>query len=243
MSLFRFISLISVVAIFVFLAHGQTFSGTYKSQEISDEDGIPVLIKHLPNWEFVRDNSTLTNSISDLRTILGDRPVLSAIDLSGGSEAVTANYPAGRLLIVEFSTPQASTSTDASVNAILDGDPVSAATTVYRRIGNYNAFVFDARDRQGAAELLDQIRYQKKVQWLGDDPYLVKRIERYLVGSSADMLIATALFITLCLFGSVVAGVLLGYAIFRVRDQRRAAMHAYSDAGGLTRLNLDELSE
>ena len=114
-----------------------------KSQEVSDEDGIPVLIKHLPDWEGVRDRTTFTHSAEDLRTVLGDHSVLGEIDFSGGTEAVTAPYPAGKLLIIEYTNPQASADADTKFILRLSETPDNSRI-VYRRIGNYNVFVFDA---------------------------------------------------------------------------------------------------
>lgn len=224
-----------------FLLLPQFASAQFKSQEFSEADGIPVLIKHLPDWETVKDQATITNSIADVRAQLGQRPGLDVIELSGGAEAVTADYPAGKLLLVEFPTPQMSASADAAVLAKLAGFP--GAAVVYKRIGNYNAFVFDATDKAAAEALLAKIKYEKSVQWLGEDPFLVGKIERYLVGTSADMLIATALFITLSLGGAILAGIAVGFVFFKFREDKRSRRTAFSDAGGLTRLNLDELSE
>lgn len=224
---------------FAMAAFGQSTPDGFKSQEVSETDGIPVLVKHLPEWESVRSSARLTNDIADLKRTLGDRPILSSLDLSGGAEAVTADYRAGKLLIVEFPTPHASVAADAEINQRLAESP----DIVYRRIGNYNAFVFDAATPESANGLLDQVKYEKSVQWLGEDPFLLQKIQRYMVGTSADMMIATVVFIVLGLGGSIFAGIGIGYAYFRFREQKRAERHAFSDAGGLTRLNLDELSE
>jgi hypothetical protein len=51
-------------------------------------------------------------SQNDLRRALGDQPVFDLITFEGGNEAATANYEDGKLLIVEFSTPQFSIDTD-----------------------------------------------------------------------------------------------------------------------------------
>jgi hypothetical protein len=45
------------------------------------------------------------------------------------------------------------------------------------------------------------------------------------------------------LAASVLAGIVAGFIFFRIRDQKRAHRTTFSDAGGLTRLNLDGLSE
>src|SRR5580765_545445 len=113
----------------------------YKSQEVSEKDGIPVLIMHLPDWESVRNRTTFAHSVGELKTALGDRPVLDLIDFSAGTEAVTAPYDAGKLLIIEYTSPQASVDADTNFTAAL-ADP-GDSTTIYRRIGNYNVLVFD----------------------------------------------------------------------------------------------------
>ncbi|HQU93715.1 MAG TPA: hypothetical protein PLK77_15535, partial [Pyrinomonadaceae bacterium] len=49
----------------------------YKSQEISEADGVPVLLKHLPDWESVKGQAKITNSIDEVRTEFGNPAVLS----------------------------------------------------------------------------------------------------------------------------------------------------------------------
>jgi uncharacterized membrane-anchored protein YhcB (DUF1043 family) len=56
-------------------------------------------------------------------------------------------------------------------------------------------------------------------------------------------MISTVLWIALGLGVALLAGIVAGLIFFRFRDQRRASRTAFSDAGGLTRLNLDGLSE
>ncbi len=68
-----------------------------QSQEVSDVEGIPVLIKHLPDWENVQNSTTFTNNSAVLKNVLGDRPVLDLVEFSGGTEAAFApNPPANR---------------------------------------------------------------------------------------------------------------------------------------------------
>src|SRR5438445_5017213 len=71
-------------------AAGQSLSSVpYKSQEVSEKDGIPVLIKHLPDWESVRGRTTFAHSVGELKAALNDRSILDLIDFSAGTEAVT----------------------------------------------------------------------------------------------------------------------------------------------------------
>lgn len=210
----------------------------YTSQEVSDSDGIPVLIKHLPEWESVRSNATITNNIADLRHVLGERPIFASLEFAPGTEAVTAPYGAGKLLLIEYPTPQAATEADAKFQQAVQSESV-----VYRRIGNYGAFVFDSADVNAANALLDQIKYEKTVQWLGEDPFLIKKFERYIASTGRDVALSTVLFIAFVLLSAILLGVIAGYIYFRYREHQRAGMAAFSDAGGLTRLNLDDLSE
>lgn len=213
-----------------------------KSQEFSESDGVPVLIKHLPDWESVRNSAVFTQNVGDLKQALGEQPALNLIEFTPGTEAVTASYPEGKLLIIEYTNPQASVEADNKFVQALTANPGNPPT-VYRRIGNYSAFVFEAPDNLAAGSLLDQVKYQKTVQWLGEDPYLLQRLERYFVTTTRDIFISTVLWIVSGIGLSIVSGLIAGFIFFRVREQKRATRTAYSDAGGLTRLNLDGLSE
>lgn len=217
----------------------QTKSEQYQSQEISENDGIPVLIKHLPDWESVKDRAKITNRIEDVRREFGSPAVLSGVDLDGGAEAAYVNYGDLRLLLIEYPTPQASVSADTAIQLRLAETP----NTVYRRIGNYNTLVFHTGDAASAEALLGKIEYGKSVQWLGEDPFLLQKFERYIANTGRDVAISTVLFILGIFVTAILLGVGIGYAYFRFREQEKARWHAFSDAGGLTRLNLDELSE
>ncbi len=212
-----------------------------KSQEISDVDGQPVLIKHLPDLEKVQASVVFGTDKRALSASMGDKPVLSVVEFPMGTEYVTAIYPEGRLLIIEYTNPQSSIDADSRIQQYLAAN--SVPDVVYRRIGNYNTFVFDSPDPVAAGALLDQVKYQKTVQWLGEDPYILKKLERYMVTTSKDIMISTVFVIVGGLAVSILAGIAAGFIFFRFRDHKRATRTAYSDAGGLTRLNLDGLSE
>ena len=216
-----------------------------KSQEVSEEDGIPVLAKHLPDWENVRNRATYILNADDLNKALGVRPVFDLIDFSSGTEAVTAPYDAGKLLIIEYTTPQGSVDADEKIRRRLTEIPQNLPI-FYRRIGNYNAFVFDGNDETSANALLDQVKYEKKVQWLGYNPFVIQKIreeekkaERAFVLQTADLFFSTVMFIVSGLGLSVILGIIVGIIFFFRREHQRATMGTYSDAGGMTRLNLD----
>ncbi|MGH9821436.1 MAG: hypothetical protein ACRD43_14825, partial [Pyrinomonadaceae bacterium] len=220
------------------LCAGQPNATPPKSQELSDGDGIPVLVKHLPNWENVRAQAVFANNADDLRKALGPRPILNLIEFIPGTEAVTAHYDSGTLLIVEYTSPQVSVETDTKLTQFLTG-PGQNSQTVYRRIGNYNAMVLDAANADAAAALLDQVKYEKNIQWLGEDPFEYKRATRSFVVTTSDIFLSTVFVIVLGIGLSVVGGLVGGVIYFFMGEKRRAAMTQFTDAGGMTRLNLD----
>lgn len=209
-----------------------------KSQEVSDSDGIPVLLKHLPDWENVHSQAVFINNPDDLKKALGARPILNLIEFTPGTEAVTAKYEAGTLLIVEFPSPQVSVETDTKITQFLAG-PGQNSQTVYRRIGNYNVLVLDTAEPAAAAALLDQVKYEKNVQWLGENPFMYKRAERSFVVTTSDIFLSTVVVILMGMGLSVLGGLGFGIVFFILRDRRRSAMTQFTDAGGMTRLNLD----
>ncbi len=212
-----------------------------KSQEMDEKENIPVLTKHLPDWENARNRAVYILNTTDLRKALGERPVFDLIDFAGGTEAVTAPYPQGKLLIIEYNTPQASVDADNKIKQRLA--EIGPQTPIfYRRIGNYNAFVFDGTEEAAANSLLDQVKYQKNVQWLGTDPFAFKRAERAFIETTSQLFTSTLLAIVGGIGLSILTGIAVGVFFFYLREQRRSTMEAFSDAGGMTRLNLDGLS-
>jgi len=228
--------------------HAKDLARQLAEQLDAGEGEIPVLVKHLPNWETTSKSAVYCVSLDCLKNtiVTSDQgqphPVLGVLSFEGGTEAVVANYGQSQLVIVEFTTPQMSIDNDSRIWTRIaelksQGQPTPSA---YRRIGNYSVFVFNAPDDKTANALIDQVKYEQVVQWLGDDPHLYDRLQRYLTQTSAGVLIAvlksSGLSLVLCLG----LGGLLGALLFRHRRAQRAA--AFSDAGGSIRLNLDELT-
>ncbi|MCS6874878.1 MAG: hypothetical protein N2Z23_09085 [Pyrinomonadaceae bacterium] len=230
----------SLLAFFLVLIFPKGPDTWHKSQELS-EDGIPVIIKHLPDWKSVKDEAVLIKTKQELKEILGDRKVFEAFDFIAGAEAALATYPAGKLLIIEYNTPQLSIEADEQIKQKLS--EVGDKKTLYRRIGNYNVFVFDVMDEKEAIALLDEVKYEKFVKWLGEDPFAREKIERAYGIFIGQMLLSTILAILLGLGTSAVLGVCVGMVVFHFREKQRKSWTKFSDAGGMVRLNLDELQE
>jgi len=239
----RLIKLSAVLAILLLAAvcaPGQPANKDAQPSPASDEE-TPILVQHLPNWPNVAKYSYVVTA-GDLKTAVADQPVVDTIDFEGGTEAVAANYGRAQLLIVEFATPQFSVENDRRITAKIAElkSQSQPAPSAYRRVGNYSVFVFHANDEASANQLIDQVKYQKVVQWLGDDPHLYDRLQRYFAETSAGVLVAVLKSSGLSLLACLGIGALCGFLLFRHRRAQRAAL--YSDAGGQVRLNLDDLT-
>jgi hypothetical protein len=215
------------------------------AEPLDKGDGeIPVLIKHLPEWETKQHRTVYATSVKVLQEAVGNRPVLDVLNFAGGAEAVTALYGPSRLVIVELTTPQLATDGDARIIARIaelkaGGQPIPSA---YRRVGNYVVFVFDAPDEAGATQLIDKIAYEQVVQWLGNNPNWLIRAEREYRRSTAGAILAVFKASGLSLLICLGIGGIFGSIIFRRRRAQQATSHAYSDAGGMLRLNIDEMT-
>lgn len=207
------------------------------------EADIPALIKHLPDPNEAQKNAVYLNSFADLKRLPFQHTVFDAIQSGGNADAVLATYGPSKILIVEFNTPQLATENDQRIIARIQelwklGQP---APTAYRRVGNYSVLVFDAPDEQTAKQLIDQVKYEQVVQWLGENPNILKDAEKRYVNTTLGVLIAvmkaSGYAALLCLgIGGLIGGILFSYR----RSQQKAV--AYSDAGGMLRLNLDEMT-
>lgn len=211
-----------------------------KNPAATDEE-TPAVVRHLPDYETIRSRAASIKNRDDLRRIFGAEPVLDSTNFAGGTEAAAADYDAGRLLIVEYTTPQFSVDADAAARQYLT-ENAPEAPIYFRRVGNYEVFVFGASDEAAANALIDQVKYEKTVQWLGSDPFALQRAQRAYLQRTSDVFIWTFISIVLGLGCAVLVGIFAGLMIFYIRRQKRATMHTFSDAGGMIRLNLDELT-
>jgi hypothetical protein len=220
------------------------FARAYAQTLEAADKQIPVLVKHLPEWETAQDRAVYALNLRTLQESAGQQPVLDAVTFDAGAEAVTALYDKSRLVIVEHTTPQLSSSDDERISARISelqaqGQPVPS---LYRRVGNYAVFVFNAPDETAAAQLIDQVKYEQSVQWLGENPYAWDYANRRYTRSAVSLLVGTAkvigFFVVLCLG----AGLIFGGMVFMRRRTQQTAMEIYSDAGGMLRLNLDEIT-
>ncbi|HEX8721948.1 MAG TPA: hypothetical protein VF736_15035 [Pyrinomonadaceae bacterium] len=206
---------------------------------------VPVLVMHLPDWEKkVGEGAAYAASLPELLKAAGERPALDAFDFDEGTEAATAQYEGGRLVIVEFPTPQHSVDADARINERIAqlraaGRPVPSA---YKRVGNYSVFVFDAPDAASAEKLLSGVKYEKDVRWLGRNPHAEEIATRAYTSTMGGVILTTLITTGLAILLCLGVGGLVGGFVFLRRRARHDAEEIYSDAGGMVRLNIEELN-
>lgn len=205
--------------------------------ELAD-DGIPILIKHLPEWESAQKRAQLATDLQELQSAAGNRPILETTDFTGGVEAVAADYDAGRLVIVEYPSAQGAIEADAKIKEKLNDSP----QTIYRKIGNYAVFVFDAQDERAANSLIDKVTYDKEIQWLSDNPIPLLQAQRAYAVTTSDIILVTFKAIGIAVAAALLIGALFGTVIFRRRRRESDEADIFTDAGGMMRLNLDELT-
>jgi hypothetical protein len=215
------------------------------AQTLDKGDGdIPVLVKHLPDWEKVRERALYVITLDSLKSATGNQQLLDAVSFEGGAEAVTATYGQSRLVIIENTTPQLATDNDARIQGKIRGlrEQGQNVPAAYQRVGNYSVLVFDAPDEQTAQQLIKAITYEQTVQWLGNNPRALERVQRQYTETTANIILAvlkaSGLSILLCLG----IGGLFGGLVFRHRRAQQAASTAYSDAGDMVRLNIDGMT-
>jgi hypothetical protein len=203
---------------------------------------IPVLVKHLPGWQqaqvlYAVDNETLKKTFSN-------QPVLDVVSFAGGAEAAAAEYGPQKLVVIEFNTASLATDNDQRIKAKLQelstqGQPMP---TAYRRVGNYAVFVFDAPSAEAANQLIDQVKYQQVVQWLGQNPFSYEQATREFTETTLGVFVSVVQTSGLALVGCLAVGGLFGALLFRSRRAQQRSREAYADSDAMLRLNLDELT-
>lgn len=204
---------------------------------------VPVLVKHLPDWQNVRLPLYIV-SVDTLKERYGDASVFSVVSFEGGAEAVSANYGTQGLVIIEFNTPQVATEQSTRIAAKIQElrSQGLSAPSAYRRVGNYAVFVFDAPSEQAANQLIDQVKYQQVVQWLGENPFAYQEATREFTETTLGVLVAVVKTSGLALVGCLAVGGFFGALLFARRRAQQRAIDAYVDGGAMLRLNIDELT-
>ena len=208
------------------------------------EAEIPALVKHLPMQDQSQKVATFLTRFNGIQILVPNQTVLSAVETGGDADAAFADLGSSKVLIIEYNTPQLAKENDGKIIAKIHdlwtlGQP---APIGYRRVGNYSVFVFDAADDATAKQLIDQVKYEQIVQWLGRNPYIYQEAQKQYVETTLGVFVAVVKASGFAFLGCIGLGGLLGTLLFSRRRAQQRAREAYSDAGGMLRLNIDELT-
>ncbi len=208
------------------------------------EDEVPVLVRHVPGWPNLRQRVSYAVSVDTLRDLFSDQSILEAVSFEGGAEAVVADYGTQKLVIIEFNTASLATDNNQRITAKIQElkTQLQPAPSAYRRVGNYSVFVFDAPSQEAANQLIDQVKYQQVVQWLGENPFAYEKATREFTETTLGVFVAVVKASGLALVSCFAVGGFFGALLFSVRRTRQRAKEAYSDSDAMLRLNLDELT-
>ncbi len=220
------------------------FAGSLAQTLDKGEDEFPVLVKHVPGWSNLRQGLLYAVNLNTLKDQFSNQAVLDAVSFEGGAEAVIADYGTQKLVIIEFNTASLATDNNQRINAKIQELKTQGQSmpTAYRRVGNYAVFVFDAPSEEAANQLIDQVKYQQVVQWLGEDPFVYERATREFTETTLGVFVSVVKASGLALVACFAVGGFFGALLFSVRRAQQRAKEAYSDSGAMLRLNLDELT-
>ncbi|HXG93733.1 MAG TPA: DUF6599 family protein [Blastocatellia bacterium] len=161
-------------------------------------------------------------------------------NFSGDAEAVMAEYKNGKaaapvkLTIVEYHTPQLATEAMAAASAYVESLPDEQRNqSILKRVGNFIVEASGFEDRAFAQSLVDRVEYPYVVRYVyqekPDDPLQGQK--------AAQLLISIFSLLGILLMAVLVLGSIFGSIIFLKR--RRHQRQAFSDAGGMLRLEID----
>lgn len=159
-----------------------------------------------------------------------------------GADAVVADYAQSgatplRLTIVEYQTPQLAGDAERSIQAHYEAlAPEALATRLVKREGNYMVEATGVADRATAEAVVNSVRYEVTIKMLkGDDP--VNMLVFTEEARKAALLFANSFLIVGIAFAVAIGfGLTVGLVVFLRR--RRASSERFSDAGGMTHLDI-----
>ena len=215
----------------------------------------PLLPTYLPEQNKIVGSEKYLIGPEAIARIPAISDLKDAIDFTGGTRAAVAEYNNGNgkmnILLVEFQSPQFAidglTKMQEHFSALNQDEQKKR---ILRRVGNYAVEAVNVSDPNAAEELLKQIKYMVRVHWEGknvsDIPIPFRPPDSAAVREAiqtGQFIVAVFYWIGVLLFGAVGTGIFVGGAFFYWRRAQRRKMGlegAFSDAGGMTRLNLED---
>jgi hypothetical protein len=210
---------------------------------------IPVLVRHLPSDGLVPGTERFIAGPLGLTKLLGprdpnDRFLLSSTAVEAALAEYQVNGATAPLLIVEYHTPQLAATAYQQVESDFQALPeAERAQRLLKREGNYIIEAFNVQNRQAMQPIVNQIKYTPVIRWLKKSPLeSLQEFQSEPEISLIDFYLTAFGFIGLSLLLTLLVGSLVGACIFLWRRHRARSWPGFSDAGGMVRLNLDNLA-
>lgn len=202
------------------------------------------LLAELPEASRIAGTERYAPSLETLRRL---RPDLEADVFrmgAGGADAAVADYAQAsgspmRIVLVDYQTPQLAADAERSLMAYFAALPPEVQQQrILRREGNYILEATGVTDRAAAEQILGTVKYSFAIKWLKGyaPPALNLNEETY---KAALLFINSFAIVGICFTTALVCGIVVGAVVFR--NRRRAAANLFSDAGGMTHLDLRQI--
>ncbi|MFN7927287.1 MAG: DUF6599 family protein [Blastocatellia bacterium] len=215
----------------------------------------PLLPTYLPEQNKIADSEKYLIGPEALAQLPALINLKEAIDFTGGTHAATAEYNHGggkmSIILVEFQSPQFATDGLAKIQQHFNAlSPEERKKRLVRRVGNYAVEAVNVVDTKAAEELLGQIKYMARVHWEGKglsaiplqfrppDPVSLQEAVQ-----TGQFIVAAFYWIGILVLGTIFTGIFAGGGYFYWRRAQRRKWgqdDLFSDAGGMTRLNLED---
>lgn len=210
---------------------------------------IPVLIQHLPEEHLVPGTERFIAGPLALAQHPGyDNPNDVFFLASEAVEAAIAEYESNgrrsQLMMVEYHTPQLAGEAYRRVQQYFDALPdAERQRRLLKREGNYIIEAFNIQDPGAMQHIVGQIKYGPSIHWLGEDPFeFLRDMQAGPELNMVDWMLTVFGGIGVMLLMATIMGTMLGVSFFLWRRWRQRQFPGFSDAGGMLRLNLDNLA-
>ena len=227
----------------------------FKGVEDNELSEIPQLPTYLPEQGKIVSSEKYIIGPAAISQIQPFTDFKDLLDFTGGTNAAIADYENGggkmSLILIEYQTPQFATDGFAKIQQHFNALPPDEKNRrILKRVGNYVVEAVNVAEQKSAEELIGKIKYSVIVYWEGKkvsdlpmdrrppDPYVVNEVIQ-----TGRFIVATFYWIGILGGVTIFSGVFAGGAFFYWRRFQRRKLgldQGFSDAGGMTVLNLDE---
>ena len=215
----------------------------------------PLLPTYLPDQSKIANSEKYLVGPEAVARIAQISDLKDVIEFVAGTHAAVADYNNGNgkmsIVLIEFQSPQFAVDGLEKIQSHFNSlSQDEQKKRILRRVGNYAVEAVNVSDPVTAEEVLKQVKYMVRVHWEGksaaDIPIPFRPIAPSAlreVVQTGQLLLATFYWIGMLVVGAVLSGIFIGGGFFywrRAQRQKLGLQDGFTDAGGMTRLNLED---